>query len=276
MSLRLERLGARVAVAAIVAPLLAASCGRRALFVPPVSTGVPAADAQAIWTPIATGCRATTAYRGAFGLTGQVGDRRIRGLASARLNTALSSAGDIGLEATVSGQLVFRLGGNADNAVLLLRDPVRTVAARPDDILESLIGVKVGPERLLAIVAGCVTRDDVVGRAFRHDRLLEIVAGDVTVYLEPAGASWRVRAGRFDDVLVDYGAIVDGTPRDVRIQSAAAGRPAVSLDLRVQVVQTNATLDAALFRVNVPDDAAPISLDELRRTGPLGEDTTTR
>ena len=52
------------------------------------------------------------------------------------------------------------------------------------------------------------------------------------------------------------------------------GTPAVTLDLRVQAVQTNASLDPALFRVTIPDGATPISIDELRRVGPLAADAS--
>ena len=47
----------------------------------------------------------------------------------------------------MSGQLLFRLGGAADKAVLLLRDQNRVATARPDEILEALIGVPVESRR---------------------------------------------------------------------------------------------------------------------------------
>ena len=206
----------------------------------------------------------------------------MRGLASARLFTALSSNGGIGLEATVSGQLLFRLGGVAEKAVLLLRDGNRVATARPDEILEALIGVPVDPARLLAIVSGCVTTAEQVDRAVRHDGLLEVLTADGTAYLAAAGSGWQARAGRFgasagaSEVVVDYGRFVGGLPRDIRIASSSAGKAAVSLNLRVQAVQTNVDLDPAVFRVTIPDGATTISLEELRQTGPLAEDATSR
>ncbi len=274
------------------------SCAGRAAFVAPRGPGVPAPDASTIWNTLTASCRSTTSYRSEFALTGQIGDRRIRGLASAKLFTALASNGNIGLEASVSGQLLFRLGGAADEAVLLLRDGNRVATARPDDILEALIGVPVSPARLLAIVSGCVTTSDQVDYAVRHDGLLEVVTADGTVYLTAAGSGWQPRAGRFgaslgagpstslgaspstslgaSEVLVDYGPFVSGLPRDIRIASSSAGKAAVSLNLRVQAVQTNVDLDPALFRVIIPDGATTISLEELRQVGPLAEDAASR
>jgi hypothetical protein len=261
----------------IVLAIFAASCAGRSAFVVPRGPGNPAPDAEALWKPLVGSCRSISSYRSEFSLTGRIGDRRIRGLASAKLYTALAASGNIGLEANVSGQLIFRLGGSADEAVLLLRDQNRVATARPEEILEALIGVPVSPARLLAIVSGCVTTVETVERAARHDGVVEIATADATVYLTPADTRWQVRAGKFAEVSVDYFGFQDELPRDIRIASSSrSGRAAVALDLRVQAVQTNANLDATLFRVTIPEGAAPISLEELRQIGPLAEDPAQR
>jgi hypothetical protein len=265
-----------LALAAGVLAATSAACASRAAFVAPVGPGTPAPDAAAVWSAVVGACRATTAYRAEFGLTGQIGDRRIRGLASARLFAAVSADGRLGLESSVSGQLVFRLGGTSDRAVLLVRDQNRVTTARPDEILEALIGVPIGPARLLAVVTGCVTLDDAIVRAARHDGLLEIETAEATVYVASTGAGWQPRAGRFGQVTVEYFSFQDGLPRSLRIASAGSGKSAVALNLDVRAVQTNGTMDDSLFRVTVPDGASPISLDELRQIGPLAEDAPAR
>lgn len=262
--------GHRSGVLAVLA-LVTASCAGRAAFVAPRGPGLAAPEATTAWRAITTACRSTTSYRSEFALTGRIGDRRIRGLASARLFTAIAANGNIGLEATVSGQLLFRLGGAADTATLLLRDQNRVITARPDEILEALIGVSVDPARLLAIVTGCVTTTESIDRAVRHGDTLEVVAADATVYLTPVAAGWQTRAGRFRDVTVDYFAFDRGLPRDLRIATAGTTGTAVTLDLRVQAVETNGDLAPDLFRVTIPEGATPISVDELRRVGPLAD-----
>lgn len=261
----------RTRVLALVA-VFTAACAGRSGFVVPRGPGAPAPEAAAAWSTVTTTCRATTSYRSEFALTGRIGDRRIRGLASARLFTALSANGNIGLEASVSGQLLFRLGGAADQATLLLRDQNRVATARPSEILDALIGVSIEPARLLAIVSGCVTVTESIDRAVRFGDVLEIATSDATVYLASAAAGWQARAGRFGNVAVDYFAFERGLPRELRIATIGTAGPAVTLDLGVKAVQTNVTLDPAVFRVTVPDGATPISIDELRRVGPLADE----
>ena len=251
--------------------LFTASCAGRASFVVPRGAGVQVPEAATTWSAVVTACRSTTSYRSEFALTGRIGDRRIRGLASARLFTALAANGSIGLEASVSGQLLFRLGGTTDEATLLLRDQNRVVTARPNEILEALIGVPVEPQRLLAIVTGCVTMTESIDRAVRHNDVLEVVTSDASVYLTAAGTGWHVRAARFANIAVDYFAFERGLPRDLRIATTGTTGPAVTLDLRVQAIQTNASLDPTLFRVTIPEGATPISIEELRRVGPLAD-----
>jgi hypothetical protein len=256
-------------VFAVTAPLMAVSCAARTAFVPPMGPGGPAPDAASAWGAASALCRSTTTYRANLALTGQVGERRIRGLASARLSTAVTAQGALGLEATVSGQLLFRMAGHADSAVLLLREPDRVVSARPDEILEALVGVRLGPERLLPIFGGCVAKDKAMARAADHGRYLEVVTPDTRVFLAHPAGGWQTRAGYFDDLAVDYRAYVDGVPREFSVVSTRADGPIVRLDLDVRDVVLNADVPEAAFRVVVPDGAARISLDELRETGPL-------
>jgi hypothetical protein len=253
----------------VMLAMFTAACAGRAAFVVPRGPSGPAPEAATVWSALVTACRSTTSYRSEFALTGRIGDRRIRGLASARLFTALAANGNIGLEATVSGQLLFRLGGAAEQATLLLRDENRVATARPAEILDALMGVSIEPARLLAIVSGCVTMTESFSRAVRVGDVIEIATSDATVYLTSAAAGWQARAGRFGDVAVDYFAFDRGLPRELRIATTGTNGAAVTIDLNVRAVQTNGALDPAFFRVVVPDGATPISLDELRRVGPL-------
>jgi hypothetical protein len=72
---------------------------------------------------------------------------------------------------------------------------------------------------------------------------------------------------------IEYSEPSAGIPRVVRLRSSAAAEGAVDADLTIRVseLETNSTLDPDVFSVKVPDDALPLSLEELREAGPLGD-----
>ena len=257
-------------------PLVAAACSARAALTLPTGAGVPAPHAQAAWAEASTTCRALSSYRAEFGLTGQVGSQRIRGLASARLNAALTREGSIGLEAEVSGQSVFRLGGTAQSAVLLVRNPNRVVTAPPDEILDALIGVRLGPERLLRVFGGCVSAEEEIVRAADHGRFTEIATRDARMFLEQQAARWRVRAGHLGDIAIEVHRFRGDLPDRIVVRSTRTAGPTVVLDLRIRQALSNTDVPAAAFHVSVPPDARTITIEELRDSGPLVSDAASR
>jgi hypothetical protein len=59
-------------------------------------------------------------------------------------------------------------------------------------------------------------------------------------------------------------------PGLIRLQSTAANGPAsFDLALRPSQVERNVALPASAFSVDVPPDAQPITIEELRRAGPM-------
>jgi hypothetical protein len=254
----------RAAVAACAIASLA-GCASRA-FVRPTDVGAPAPDAAAVWMTTSASCRGLTGVQAALGLTGRIREQRIPGLAGATLYLAASSTGDIGLEARVAAQLLFRLGGTAERATLYLPSDNRVVTGRAADIVDALVGISLAPERLLAVLGGCVTRADRVDRAVRHGSILEVVTPDATVFLAERDGAWAVRAGQADEMTIDYRR--NGTAlRDIALQSPPGGRDGVSISLRVKQIDLAPTLAPALFTVVVPDGAAPMTVDELRTSG---------
>jgi hypothetical protein len=84
-----------------------------------------------------------------------------------------------------------------------------------------------------------------------------------------------ITAARVGGLTVEYAEFVAGMPRVVRVQSsadAAGGTVEADLTIRVSQLETNTTLEANVFEVKVPEDAMPLTLDELREGGPLGSD----
>ena len=56
----------------------------------------------------------------------------------------------------------------------------------------------------------------------------------------------------------------------MRLTATGPNANGTDLTLRLSQLEINMPLDAAVFEVEVPADATPLTLDELRRAGPLG------
>jgi hypothetical protein len=245
---------------------LAASTGACAgrLLVRPSGVGAPAPDGAAHWAAVVGACRNVRTYRARLGLSGTVANRHIPGFASAVLGLAVTTAGEVGLEARVSGQPVFTMAGTADRARLFLVDDQRVVDAPADAIVDALIGVPIGPARLLAVLAGCVSTRDVMDEAARYGDVLRVVSGDTRVFLEDGDGVWRARAGDAPGLRVDYQAMEHGRPHRIALRSAPGAEPRVSIVLRVDEAEINRPLPASIFTVRVPETATPMSIEELR------------
>lgn len=233
----------------------------------PSGLGAAAPDGAARWAAVVDACRNVRTYRARLGLSGTVANRHIPGFASAVLGLAVTSAGEIGLEARVSGQLVFTMAGTADHARLFLVEDQRVVDAPADTIVDALIGVPIGPARLLAVLAGCVSTSDAMTEAARYGDVLRVVSGDTTVFLEDRNGAWAVRAGDAPGLQVDYQAVDSGRPSRLALRSIPGADPRVSIVLHVDDAEINRPLPASVFSVRVPDTATPMSIEELRASG---------
>jgi hypothetical protein len=74
----------------------------------------------------------------------------------------------------------------------------------------------------------------------------------------PAGNGWRAEYRKFQD----------GLARAIRLVSTSRG--AFDLQLGLSQVELNPALGREVFRVEIPASATPITLDELKASGPLG------
>jgi hypothetical protein len=244
-------------------------CATRA-FVRPAGPGVPVDDASAAWSEATRVCRDIRTYHQELRLSARIESRRFPGVT---LGLALDSASRIGLGAFAMGQPLFQLGGTAERATLWLREGNRVVTGPAAEMVEALIGVRLGPERLLAIVSGCVTGDAAAATGERVGDLLAVTTGDTVVYLEAIEGRWRPRAGFFDRVAVDYQRYEAALPRQIAIASQPGHEPEVALTIRVEGdLRVNPALDPAqVFTVRVPDGAVAASLEALRAAGPLAD-----
>jgi hypothetical protein len=216
-------------------------------------------------------------------LSGRAGPQKLRG----RVVAGFARPSSMRLEGVAPfGPPAFILASRGDTAVLLLpRDSRVLRGARAEEILGALTGVTLGPADLLAILTGCVVpaTEATGGRLHANGWASIDLMGGATLYLQRAertspkpgegGAGpprWQLRAARRSGWQIEYPIWSGPFPQSVRLQSED---PALMVDLTTALsqVETNVDLDERAFIITVPNDAEPITLDELRANGPLGE-----
>jgi hypothetical protein len=90
-----------------------------------------------------------------------------------------------------------------------------------------------------------------------------------TVYLRKNADKWEVAAAASGPLTVTYGEYAAGRPSTIRLRGESQGANA-DLTLRLSDVEINTTLHPKVFEVDLPERAVPLTLEELRRAGPLG------
>ena len=170
------------------------------------------------------------------------------------------------------GPAGFILVTRADQAVLLLPRDERVVRGESADaILGALTGVTLGPADLQALLTGCIVPEAkaVGGRLHANGWASIDLEGGATMYLRRMGA-WQISAGRRNGWEVEYPMWQGAFPQIIRLRSAAEPT-SVDMTATLAQIEVNTDLQPATFNVDVPTGTAPLSLDELRNAGPLGE-----
>jgi hypothetical protein len=198
-------------------------------------------------------------------LSGRAGREKLRG----RISAGIAATGDIRLEAVAFGRTVFVLAGRGGRATLLLMREDRVVRDEPSAaIVEAIMGVPLAPADLVNVIAGCglgaATPSN--GRSF-NEQWAAVDANGGTTYLRRVGERWRVGGAVRGDLQVLYADYTGGLPSVVQIRAGSVA----DITLRVSQLEINTTIEPKAFEVNVPPDAVPLTLDELRRAGPLGD-----
>jgi hypothetical protein len=235
----------------------------------PAGSGVPEPDGIAWWTSATAECRAATIFSAEIKINGKVGTEGLRG----KLRGAVTRAGEIRLEAPAPlGAPIFMLAGRADRATLTIPRDERVLIAPAADIVEALIGVRLAPSDWLDVLSGCVTsarpeRAERVGAA-----VIAAMPGQTErVLLRNDATGWRVIAGERPGLFVEYRQFDGNWPREAAVASRPGAPVAVALKLSIAQVFVNQALPARAFELAVPAGYAPMTLDELRAAGPLGE-----
>src|SRR5439155_15084684 len=115
------------------------------------------------------------------------------------------------------------------------------------------------------------------GRRFGDDwRAVSVGSTDVYLRRYPRESKWQLVAvvhhaapsSGSREWRAEYGAFEAGLPRSVRLTSAPDDR--FDLRLTLSQVELNARLGPEVFQVDVPPGAEPMTLEELKRSGPFG------
>ena len=94
---------------------------------------------------------------------------------------------------------------------------------------------------------------------------------ETIAFLRQIEGQWRLTGARRGPLTIDYSNFAGGRPSTVHLQTTSArGVAPADLALRISQVEINTPLDNAVFYADVPPNAVPLTLEELRRAGPLG------
>lgn len=247
---------------------LTTACGARRVSLP-TDPGSPLPNFSEIHADATKSCRGARTLTAELGLRGRAGTRRLSG----RLISGFERPASMRLEMVAPfGPPGFILVTRGQQAVLLLPRDERVVRSESAEaILGALTGVTLGPADLQAILTGCILPESkpVAGRLHANGWASIDLEGGATIYLRRMG-TWQISAGRRNGWEVEYPMWQGAFPQTVRLRSAA---DPVNVDMTATLAQieVNTDLDAATFNVDVPQGTAPLSLDELREAGPLGE-----
>lgn len=137
------------------------------------------------------------------------------------------------------------------------------------ELLDALVGVSLDPVRLLSILSGCPSTSTLRG-ADSIGSLLRVRTDDAEVYLVEKAGRWQVRAGVFDDLIVDYQQSATEWPSRVRIASKPGRAPEVELSLVVEAADRTPR-ESEVFAPRVPDGFEHVTIQWVRENGPLSQ-----
>lgn len=257
----MSRLLATLAIA-----LSLTACAARA---PARPSGTPGPDPTATdaFTTATAACRGFRSMTGALSLSGRAAGERIRG----RVIAGLEAGGSVRLEGVAPfGPPVFILAGKAERATLLLPREHRVLEdTAVSAVLERLTGLALGADDLRLMVSGCLVDQatPLDGRQWPGGWQAVTLAPDRVAYLRVQHGRPVVVAADYGPWHLDYAEHLSGYPRVVRVRRANDGTTDVTA--RVGELEVNTAINPLAFTLEVPSDAEPMTLDELRAVAPL-------
>jgi outer membrane lipoprotein-sorting protein len=260
--------GSRTTTAAfaLFAAVVLSACGAKRIDLPS-GAGAPFPGAARAYAEAVQECRGVRTLQATLGLSGRAGSTTLRG----NVDGGFEAPDRIRLEGRHPlGRPVFILIANGPLGTLYMpRDNrvLRDVA--PASIVEALVGLPLRPGELRSLVSGCGfgVADPANGREYNRGYGAVDIDG-ATTYLRRQDNVWRVVAAMRQPLTVTYAGFIGGRATMLRLISS--GTPRTDLTVRLSDVNINVPLDDAVFAVDVPAAAQPLTIEELRRAGPLG------
>ena len=263
------------AAATVSLAMLASACGAARWVTLPSGSGAPFPEFAEAYGAATAECRIVTTMTVRLGVSGRAGTTRLRG----RIDAGLAAPAQIRLEGfpplNFGAKPFFIMVARGHEATLLLPRDARVLRGSPPAaIVEALAGVPLGPAELRGVLTGCglISSEASAGRLYPNGWAAIDVAGGTTVFLRQIEGQWRVAAARRAALTIHYADFTSGRAATVRVWTGPADGSAGAADLTLKMsdVELNVPLESAVFDLDVPRDAIPLTLDELRRAGPLG------
>jgi len=269
----------RARAAAVALTVMTAACATMPLRIPQgPSRPLAASEAAALFGQATAACHPVGTLTAEIGLSGRVGTRRLRG----RVLAGFERSGSLRLEAPAPfGAPVFILAATADRSVIWFPRDKRVLRdAAVADVLEALTGMRRHSDDLLALLTGCLVSEPraeaTEARRFESGWMAMPLSSGGEAYMRRERQQWRIVGGRGPGEggdraaaswTVAYDQFAAGFPGRVRVWQ----EPTTDMTFRVSQLEANVAIDPAAFTLDVPADAVPMSLDELRQMGPLAD-----
>jgi len=253
----------------IVLALATTACGARG-FSFPSGAGDAFSRFSEVFEEASRSCRGVRTMTAELQVSGKVGGMALR----VRAVAGLEYPDGVRLEGIAPfGRPGFVFVAKADRSILLLpRENLVVTDQDPNEVLEALTGLPIEPSELRAILSGCVTSDPtpISGRLYGQNLVAVDVGNQATVFVQHKEMPMKIIAGLVKGTALEFSEFSGSMPRLIRIRSDRnPGGVPIDFAVRLSQLEINTILDSAVFSVDVPPEAEPLSLEGLRHMGPL-------
>jgi hypothetical protein len=261
--------------------LVAAGCGKALVSLPSGSGSPVGANTANVAAAEATrACRSVQTMTAEVSVSGSTNGRRLR----ARLSVGVAQPASARLEAVspFGPPLFIFVTAGSDASLLLAQDDRVLEHGAPSAVLDAVAGVPLDGADLVRTLTGCANAQTVEsGRQFGDTWLVASAGDGFDLYLRRSkiGSPWTLAAVMRREAQsgtrwrAEFGARQFDVPQVIRLVSVdAEGESGKAFDLRLELsqIEVNTSLGSNVFTIQAPRTARPITLEELRASGPFG------